>query len=110
MDVKPVPGTDLALVVWYRSQWEPRQSGIRLSLVDSLAKEVWSVERVSEFDAMERFIPSLISVLKLVPEPKGNSFSFRSPADQARISFAVEKVAEAHPTEPCSTEQRRGGH
>lgn len=92
IDIRAIPGTDLALVAWSRTQWQPRQQGVRLSLVDAGAREVWGLERPTDFDAIEHFTPWMIPLLKLLPPPTSLSFSFRSPADQARITFSLTRV------------------
>ncbi len=91
--VQAVRGAPLALVTWTRTEWgRPRaREGVRLALVDSDAREVWSREWPDEFTGLERFSGWLIDSMDLTAtEGLGpGGFSYRSYADQARLTFRV---------------------
>lgn len=85
----PVPGTPFTLFVWGVTQYQPSHEGVRLSLLDSQAKEVWHVDLPDEFSSFQRFDIWSIDDLKLVPPPESGRFSFRSPSAQARIEYSI---------------------
>jgi hypothetical protein len=60
VDADAVPGTELTLITWSRTDWRPNSAsdeGCRLSLVDKAAREVWSLQWATEFKGVQYFSP-----------------------------------------------------
>lgn len=93
IDARPIGSTGLTLVPWHRSALgPPREEGLRLSLVDTAGREVWSKEWPGEFSKIAGFSRSMIEASWLFPTRSvtSNELTYRSISEQARITFSVD--------------------
>ena len=91
-----IPATELTLITWSRTDWRPNfasDEGVRLSLVDKDAKEVWSREWTTEFSGIQYFIPWQLAESDITPASRfpRSGFVYRSRSRQAAITFSATK-------------------
>ena len=94
-DADAVPGTELTLVLWTRTNWRPNNAsdeGARLSLIDKDAKEIWSREWLTEFAGVQYFTPWYLKDNDVTPAARFSAgrFVYRSFKQQAALTFTVE--------------------
>jgi hypothetical protein len=100
MDAKPVKGTPLTLVHWWRFDFEnERKRGARFTLIGQDGKAVWSLDLPADYEsggdqnADERLMASVRRSGAILGTDHGGEFELRFVKDGQRVKFAVARAA-----------------
>jgi hypothetical protein len=100
IDARPVAGTPLTLVHWWRYDVEmERQRGARFTLIDQAGKAVWSRDLPADYEtagdeaAQERLMASLHRTGGILRSDQAGRFELRFVKEGQRVTFAIGRGA-----------------
>ena len=96
-DPRPIPGTPLTLVQWYRSEWEPYLKGTHFAVVDLEGKPVWQRTLRDDYSipgdekAEERLFKWFRASSAILSVEAGGRFDLYFAKEKQRVSFVVQR-------------------
>jgi hypothetical protein len=100
MDAKPVKGTPLTLLHWWRYDWEKEHTrGARFTLIGQDGMPIWSMDLSADYEsgvdekAAERLMASLHRSGGILATEQPGRFDLRFVKDSQRVSFVVSRAA-----------------
>ncbi|HTE19399.1 MAG TPA: hypothetical protein VK689_13575, partial [Armatimonadota bacterium] len=100
IDTRPVAGTPLTLLHWWRASWKPRpELGARFTLVDLEGKPVWQLELPADYHvpgnkaAEERLIEEIWTRGAILRTDRPRQFELRFVTAGQRVRFTARPAA-----------------
>lgn len=96
-DPRPIPGTPLTLVQWYRSEWEPYLRGTHFAVVDMEGRPVWQRTLRDDYSipgdekAEERLFEWFRASSAILSVKAGGRFDLYFAKESQRVSFVVQR-------------------
>jgi hypothetical protein len=96
-DPRPIPGTPLTLVQWYRSEWEPYLKGTHFAVVDMKGMPIWQRTLRDDYTipgdekAEDRLFEWFRANSAVLSVEAGGRFDLFFAKEGQRVSFAVQR-------------------